>query len=94
MLSNPDIQLNAAVNRWITTILLFDFKLVHVPAEKLLGANGLSGREPAAGEDSNDSDLEEWIDEVVSLGIWVDTWQGAQARKVQVRKVQALKTAI
>ena len=94
MLSNPDIQLNAAVNRWITTILLFDFKLVHVPAEKHLGANGLSRREPVPGEDSNDSDLEEWIDEVLSLGIWVDTWQGAQARKVQVRKVQALKTAI
>jgi len=42
MLSNPDIQPNAAMNRWIATILLFDFKLVHIPAEKHLGADGLS----------------------------------------------------
>jgi len=94
MLSNPDIQLNAAVNRWIAAILLFDFKLVHIPAEKHLSADGLSQREPVPGEDSDDSDPEEWIDEVLSLSIWVDTWKGTQARKVQIRKVQALKAAI
>jgi hypothetical protein len=32
MLNNPDIQPNATINRWIADILLFDFKLVHVPA--------------------------------------------------------------
>jgi len=42
MLSNPDVQPNAAINCWIATILLFDFKLVHVPAEKHLGTDGLS----------------------------------------------------
>jgi hypothetical protein len=33
MLNNPDIQPNATINRWIAGILLFDFKLVHVPAD-------------------------------------------------------------
>ena len=31
MLNNPNIQPNATINRWIAGILLFDFKLVHVP---------------------------------------------------------------
>jgi hypothetical protein len=30
MLNNPDIQPNTTINRWITGILLFNFKLVHV----------------------------------------------------------------
>jgi hypothetical protein len=32
MLNNPDIQPNVTINRWIDGILLFNFKLVHVPA--------------------------------------------------------------
>ncbi|KAJ3474731.1 hypothetical protein NLI96_g12289 [Meripilus lineatus] len=31
MLSNPDIQPSASINRWIVSILTFHFKLVHVP---------------------------------------------------------------
>src|SRR6266404_1076667 len=42
MLANPNIQPNATMNRWITAILLFTFKLVHVPAEKHQGPDGLS----------------------------------------------------
>jgi hypothetical protein len=34
MLNDPDIQPNATINRWIEGINLFDFKLVHVPADK------------------------------------------------------------
>jgi hypothetical protein len=41
MLSNPDIQPNATINRWIAGILLFDFNLVHVPSVTH-GPNGLS----------------------------------------------------
>ena len=59
MLNNPDVQLNTAINRWIAAILLFDFKLVHVPAEKHLGPDGLSRREPIPGEDDNEDDPEE-----------------------------------
>jgi hypothetical protein len=42
MLNNPDLQPNATINRWITAILLFNFKLNHVSAEKQHGPDGLS----------------------------------------------------
>ena len=42
MLNNLDIQPNAAINRWIAGILLFDFDLVHIPTDKHTGADGLS----------------------------------------------------
>ncbi|KAJ3913866.1 hypothetical protein F5877DRAFT_6235, partial [Lentinula edodes] len=35
MINNPDIQPNAAVNRWIAGILLFSFTMVHVPSERI-----------------------------------------------------------
>jgi len=73
MLSNPNIQPNAAVNRWIAAILLFDFKLVHVPASKHKGPDGLSRHEPALGEEEHD-DPEDWVDSALSLGIWVVSW--------------------
>jgi len=42
MLNEPDLQPNAAVNRWIQGILIFDFKLIHVPATKFQGPDALS----------------------------------------------------
>ena len=42
ILKNLDMQLNAAINCWIAAILLFDFKLIHIPAEKHQGPDGLS----------------------------------------------------
>jgi hypothetical protein len=42
MIANPDIQPNMAINCWIAAILLFDFKLVHVPADKHHGPDRLS----------------------------------------------------
>jgi len=76
MLRNPDIQPNASINRWIAAILLFDFKLVHIPAEKHKGPDGLSRREPAPGEDELD-DPEDWVDTALALGIWVVSWLDA-----------------
>jgi len=73
MLKNPDIQPNATINRWIATILLFDFKLVHMPAEKHRGPDSLLRCEPADGEDKED-DPEEWINNILSLGLWVVSW--------------------
>ena len=75
MLSNPNVQPNAAINHWIAAILLFDFKLAHVPAEKHLGLDGLSRREPIPSEDNNEDNPEEWVDNMLSLGIWLDTWK-------------------
>ena len=74
MLRNPDIQPNATINRWIAAILLFDFKLVHVPANKHCGPDGLSRREPIVGEDEDEDDPDDWVDRALSLGTWVLSW--------------------
>lgn len=63
MLNEPDLQPNAAMNRWIQGILLFDFKLVHVPAEKHIGPDALSRRELGEGEIIEDED-DEWLDDM------------------------------
>ena len=42
MLNEPDLQPNATMNRWIQGILMFDFKLIHVPADKHRGPDALS----------------------------------------------------
>ena len=76
MLNNPDIQPNATINHWIAAILLFDFKLTHIPADKHHGPDGLSRRAPAKGEDEGD-DSEDWIDWALSLGLWVSSWINA-----------------
>ena len=89
MLNNPDVQPNAAMNRWIAAIRLFDFKLVHVPAEKHLSADGLSRREPIPGEDYEDEDAEDWVDKILSLGIWVDSQQPLQHPKTENFEVLA-----
>ncbi|KAG2739861.1 hypothetical protein P692DRAFT_20648703, partial [Suillus brevipes Sb2] len=76
MLNNPDIQPNAAVNRWIAVsgILLFNFTLKHVSGSKHTGPDGLSRRRRALEDedfDEEDSEeVEEWVDEVLSYGIW------------------------
>jgi hypothetical protein len=73
MLSNPDVQPNAAINRWIAAILLFNFKIVHVPADKHHGPDGLSRREPMPREEEDDNP-EDWIDNALALGIWIVSW--------------------
>jgi len=64
MINNPTLHPNDAVNRWIAAILLFDFKLVHIPAEKHTGADGLSRRPRAEGDPEleDPDELDEWID--------------------------------
>jgi hypothetical protein len=72
MLNNPTLHPNDAVNRWISAILLFNFELVHVPADKHTGADGLS-RRPRALEDpppDNPDELEERID--LSAGFFLE----------------------
>jgi len=69
MLSKPDVQPNAAINRWIAAILLF-----HMPADKHKGPDGLSRREPIPGEEEHD-DPEDWVDNALPLSIWVVSWR-------------------
>ena len=73
MLNNPNIQPNATINRWIAAILLFDFKLIHIPAKKHHGPNGLSQCQPAEGE-AEDDDPEDWINQALALRLWVVSW--------------------
>ncbi|KAF5355069.1 hypothetical protein D9756_005757 [Leucocoprinus leucothites] len=66
MINNPDIQPSASINRWISAILLFDFRLRHVPGKEH-GPDGLS-RRPRAPEDPEiNDDYEEWIDSANSF---------------------------
>ena len=66
MLNEPDLQPNATINRWIQGILLFDFQLIHVPADKHKGPDALSRREP---EDKDFDGLEDdsWVDDIALL---------------------------
>jgi hypothetical protein len=75
MLNNPTLHPNDAINRWISAILLFDFELVHIPAERHTGADGLS-RRPNAPEDpllEGPDELEDWIDSHAGFFIEVNT---------------------
>jgi transposase InsO family protein len=66
MLNEPDLQPNAAINRWIQGILMFDFTLIHVPATKHVGPDALSRRPLAEGEEILEED-DEWLDEIALL---------------------------
>ncbi|KIJ60709.1 hypothetical protein HYDPIDRAFT_48644, partial [Hydnomerulius pinastri MD-312] len=63
MLNEPDLQPNAAINRWIQGILLFDFTLVHVSATKFKGPDALSRRDLGEG-DVIIPDDDSWLDEI------------------------------
>jgi hypothetical protein len=66
MLNSPNLQPNAAVNRWIQGILLYDFQLVHVPAEKHCGPDALSRRPLGEGE-TIEPDDDSWLDDIALL---------------------------
>jgi hypothetical protein len=74
MLNNPDIQPNTTINRWIAGILLFDFKLVHVPAIHHTAADGLSRRFPAPEDLPEMDDFEEWIDDSYGFFMELANW--------------------
>ena len=63
MLNEPDLQPNAVINRWIQGILLFDFELVHIPAERHKGPDALSRRPPAS-DDEHEEEDDEWLDHI------------------------------
>lgn len=64
MLKNPDEAPSASINRWIVSILMFHFTLVHVPGA-FHGPDGLSRRHPQPGDkDEPEDDFEDWIDQV------------------------------
>ena len=75
MINNPTLHPNDAINRWISAILLFDFELVHIPADKHTGADGLSRRPRAPQDDDLEpvEELENWIDTNAGFFIELNT---------------------
>ncbi|OJT06660.1 Transposon Tf2-1 polyprotein [Trametes pubescens] len=66
MLNNPDEVPGASMNRWIVTILTFQFRLVHVPGVQH-GPDGLSRRPPQPGDEPYEEEDEDWIDRLNGL---------------------------
>jgi hypothetical protein len=55
MLANPDVAPSASINRWILSILMFHFTLVHVPGTHHR-PDGLSRRRPQPGDKEEPED--------------------------------------
>jgi len=69
MLNDPVLQPNATINSWIEGILLFDFKLIHVPAARHQGPDGLSRCQPTEEEiedgERDAKDADEWLEDLL-----------------------------
>ena len=67
MLANPDLALSTSMNRWIVSILLFHFTLIHIPVT-WHGPDGLSQHPWQPGNDIIDStdnlEFDDWVDQV------------------------------
>lgn len=61
MLNNPGLGPNATINRWIEKILMYHFKLRHVPG-KTFGPDGLSRRDPMPGDETHPNSEEDGDD--------------------------------
>ena len=69
MINNLDLQPNATINRWIAGILLFTFRLVHVPTTHHMGADGLSRRPSSEDNPAENDDFEDWLDNAYSFSV-------------------------
>ena len=71
MVKTPDLP-NAPMTRWVMYLLLFDFEINHVPAEKHQAPDGLSCRKRSA-EDSEDEDAEGYLDKFIGCTSFSNT---------------------
>ena len=84
MLNNPDVVPSASINRWILSILMFHFTLVHVPGTHH-GPDGLSRRRPQPGdEDEPEDDFEDWIDRVYGFMHFINPLPSQNSLAVQI----------
>ena len=67
MINNPDLQLNATINRWITSILLFHFEHCHISTHRHTGPDGLSCQPPSDDDPPDMDDFEDWLDNSYSF---------------------------
>ncbi len=70
MLQKPDITPSTSINRWVIAILMYQFKLVHVPGV-MHGPDGLSRRPRQPGdppqEPIEDAEFDDWVDRMHSF---------------------------
>ena len=84
MLNEPDLQPNAAINRWIQGILMFDFMLIHVPAERHKAADALSRRAIGEGEEIVPDD-DSWLDDIaLYIGVSQENYHSTQLKTSQL----------
>ena len=84
MLNEPDLQPNAAINRWIQGILMFDFTLIHVPATRFRGPDALSRRTLGEGEKVIPDD-DDWLDEIaLYTGISQSPYRSENLQRTQI----------
>ena len=69
MLSNPDIQPGAAMNRWIVRIKPFDFELIHVLGTLHTRPEGLSCCAPSPNDPIVDDDTDDWVDRTMGFAV-------------------------
>lgn len=63
MLNAPDLQPYSTINQWIQGVLLFTFKLIHVPADHHKRPDALSRRPIGEGELAEEED-DTWLDDI------------------------------
>ncbi|KIO00961.1 hypothetical protein M404DRAFT_29162 [Pisolithus tinctorius Marx 270] len=69
MINNPDLQPNVMINHWITGVLLFSFKLMHIPTDKHAGADSLSHCLQSELDLPKDDNYQDWLDHYYSFSI-------------------------
>jgi len=84
MLNKLDLYSNVAINKWIATILMFDFELVHVLRTKHKRPDGLS-RKRVTKDEEGDKDVEEaknWMNEIIGCRVWVASKQNKRDERL------------
>ena len=66
-INNPNLQLNATINCWITSILLFYFDLHHISTDKHTNPDGLSCWPPLDDDPPDMDDFEDSLDNSYSF---------------------------
>jgi hypothetical protein len=67
MLNHPDLQASATINRWIQGILMFQFKLEHIPGSKHKGPDALSRCRFLDNKNNPDLDPDGWVDDIALM---------------------------
>ncbi|KIO08932.1 hypothetical protein M404DRAFT_97203, partial [Pisolithus tinctorius Marx 270] len=67
MINNPDLQPNVMINCWIAGVLLFSFKLVHIPMDRHASPDGLSCHPWLELDPPKDDNHEDWLDHFYSF---------------------------